>query len=242
MADTNTINASNDLTFLDARYLSSKKVESITVTSPVAFSVGQTTSHAAFNVDTSVVSGITGLNIQAQTSGNGIKINVTGSSNEPFIFLPNGTGSFQIWLQSASGKFSVMNSTGGSSSVDIYNSGSDGTPSGKIDILYNGSAIGGLSLDSTHIYLDAFSTNQFQIRTNGSGAYFFGTSNVTVADAYDMVFGTGTGSKIGSAANQKMGWWGHAPAVQPTKAGHNNWTAISDVTSALASVGLVDAA
>ncbi len=38
-----------------------------------------------------------------------------------------------------------------------------------------------------------------------------------------------------------MGFFGHAAAAQPTKAGHNNWANISDVVQALADLGLVDA-
>lgn len=39
-----------------------------------------------------------------------------------------------------------------------------------------------------------------------------------------------------------LGFYGHATAVQPAKASHNNWAAISDVTAALAEIGLVDVA
>lgn len=38
-----------------------------------------------------------------------------------------------------------------------------------------------------------------------------------------------------------IGLYGHAPAAQPTKAGHNNWAAISDVVQALVDIGLFDA-
>lgn len=40
----------------------------------------------------------------------------------------------------------------------------------------------------------------------------------TWADAYNLAFGTGTGTKIGTANNQKIGLWNTTPDVQPTNA------------------------
>jgi hypothetical protein len=37
-----------------------------------------------------------------------------------------------------------------------------------------------------------------------------------ITDAHDVAVGTVTGSKIATAANQKLGFWGHVPAVQPS--------------------------
>lgn len=39
--------------------------------------------------------------------------------------------------------------------------------------------------------------------------------NVTLADAKDIAVGTTTGTKIGTATAQKLGFWNAAPAVQP---------------------------
>lgn len=39
-----------------------------------------------------------------------------------------------------------------------------------------------------------------------------------------------------------MGFFGHTAAARPAKASHNNWASISDVTAALAALGLVDVA
>jgi hypothetical protein len=38
------------------------------------------------------------------------------------------------------------------------------------------------------------------------------------------------------------GFYNHAAAAQPTKAGHNNWAAVSDVVAALVAIGIFDAA
>ncbi len=42
-----------------------------------------------------------------------------------------------------------------------------------------------------------------------------GSGVVTFEDQVNMVFSTGTGNKVGSAANQKIGKWGATPVVQP---------------------------
>lgn len=66
--------------------------------------------------------------------------------------------------------------------------------------------------------------------------------NILIGDAKNLVLGTTTGTQIGTAAAQKLSFYGATPVVQQTKAAHNNWAAIADVTAALAALGLIDAA
>jgi hypothetical protein len=40
--------------------------------------------------------------------------------------------------------------------------------------------------------------------------------SLSILDANDIILGTTTGSKIGTATNQKIGFWNAAPVVQPT--------------------------
>ncbi len=61
-------------------------------------------------------------------------------------------------------------------------------------------------------------------------------------DAVNVVFDTTTGTKIGTATSQKLGFWNKAPIVQLAKADYNNWAAFGDVVNALVAVGLFDAA
>ena len=49
-------------------------------------------------------------------------------------------------------------------------------------------------------------------------------TNVTFKDTYNMVFNTTTGTKIGTATTQKIGFWNAAPVVQPA--------AVADATDA----------
>lgn len=53
----------------------------------------------------------------------------------------------------------------------------------------------------------------FRITASGAAA-----GTLTLADAIDLVLNTTTGTKIGTAANQKLGFWGDTPIVQPTTA------------------------
>lgn len=68
------------------------------------------------------------------------------------------------------------------------------------------------------------------------------SGTTTLAEGANIAVGTTTGTKIGTAASQKIGFFNATPVVQQTKAGHNNWAALSDVVSALVSLGLFDTA
>lgn len=52
--------------------------------------------------------------------------------------------------------------------------------------------------------------------------------------------GTLRGLQIQDVASSPLGFFGATPVVQQTKAGHNNWAAVSDVVSALVNLGLLD--
>jgi hypothetical protein len=59
----------------------------------------------------------------------------------------------------------------------------------------------------------------FVARDNGSVKWSIADGgNTTWADAVNMVFNTTTGTKIGTATTQKIGFWNAAPIVQPTTA------------------------
>lgn len=59
----------------------------------------------------------------------------------------------------------------------------------------------------------------FIARDNGSAKWTIADGgDTTWADAVNMVFNTTTGTKIGTATTQKIGFWNAAPIVQPTTA------------------------
>ena len=63
-----------------------------------------------------------------------------------------------------------------------------------------------------------------------TGALIYGVFDNEVANQ-KITFNTGS-----------MGFFGHVAASRPTKAGNNNWAALSDVVAALVSIGIFDEA
>lgn len=69
------------------------------------------------------------------------------------------------------------------------------------------------------------------VTTNGSEGITVGVP-LTLADAKDVAVGTTTGSKIGTGATQKLGFFGATPVVQPAAAGQ---VALTDSSGGTAS-------
>ena len=63
-----------------------------------------------------------------------------------------------------------------------------------------------------------------QNQTSSDRLMIWNATNVTFKDTYNMVFNTTTGTKIGTATTQKIGFWNAAPVVQPA--------AVADATDA----------
>lgn len=74
-------------------------------------------------------------------------------------------------------------------------------------------------------------TNSYALWIQGGISRFDG--NLSLNDAVNLVFGTTTGTKIGTATTQKIGFWNTTPIVQPT-------TAIAASTFAANTSGIVD--
>lgn len=84
------------------------------------------------------------------------------------------------------------------------------------------------SAGTTYFRDSAFAT--FLTLTASSG-------NITPKDGANLVLGTTTGTKIGTATSQKLGFWNATPIIQPASA---NQAAITDSTGGTASFTLVD--
>lgn len=74
-------------------------------------------------------------------------------------------------------------------------------------------------------------TNSYSLWVQGGTSRFDGS--VSLKDASDIIIGTTTGTKIGTATTQKIGFWNATPIVQPT-------TAIAASTFAANTSGIVD--
>jgi hypothetical protein len=52
----------------------------------------------------------------------------------------------------------------------------------------------------------------------GTDVFFLRTTALQFTDSYNLIFGTTTGTKIGTATSQKLAFWNATPIVQPTTA------------------------
>lgn len=97
-----------------------------------------------------------------------------------------------------------------------------------------------LTLGGTSPTISTTSNNNLVLAPNGTGA-------ISIADAANITLGTTTGTSIGTAASQKLGFYGKTPAVQQTggaaSAGtsytSNEQTMLQTVYSALRTYGLL---
>jgi hypothetical protein len=83
---------------------------------------------------------------------------------------------------------------------------------------------------------------QYVSTASGSAVLTVSATALTLGDGYNIAAGTTTGTQIGTAAAQKLGFFGKTPRVQCAKASFNNWSATSDVVAALVALGLFDTA
>jgi hypothetical protein len=72
------------------------------------------------------------------------------------------------------------------------------------------------SAAGTTTALNAATGGNVILRINNTNKLTMSTSLLTFADALDMAFNTGTGTKIGTATGQKLSFWNKAPIIQPT--------------------------
>lgn len=66
---------------------------------------------------------------------------------------------------------------------------------------------------------------------NGGTTYSFGTAALTFADAINFIVGSTTGTKIGTATTQKLGFFNATPVVQPNGTGNTHTVAAGATTN-----------
>ena len=161
-----------------------------------------------------------GINAVAAAGNNGIAIGygstttaggqlVIGSSGDPMSSVYIGSG-----VTAASPSSITYNATGGSGTniagAALTIAGGKGTGSGAPGtwrVQTSTTLASGITLQSLVTRL-----------TISGGAVTTDASTATWADKLDFVFSTGTGTKIGTATTQKIGFWNATPIVQPTTA------------------------
>jgi len=64
--------------------------------------------------------------------------------------------------------------------------------------------------------LDVIISGKFVFGVNNTTEVTLDATGITLADANNLIFGTSTGTKIGTATTQKLALWNSTPVVQPT--------------------------
>lgn len=151
------------------------------------------------------------LKVQGDDSiiANFFSIGTTKSTSYPFRVNASTTASAYIQNSSASGVGVRIDTTGTNSrGLYVVNTGTN-TPDG-IEVSLTGNAAIKTGID---LNISGTATNNIGLDLNVSG----GSNNYAIDFvAGDLKFSTGTGSKIGTATSQKIGFWNATPVVQPT--------------------------
>lgn len=120
----------------------------------------------------------------------------------------------------------LVDAFGGTGFITLSGSGTELFKLSAMDLLLDDTR--GIVIDGTTILtrnnvgnvvtLAAPTGENIALAINGGNEFIVNAANVLVKDGINMPFGTTTGTKIATAANQKMGKWGVTPIVQPANA------------------------
>jgi hypothetical protein len=138
-----------------------------------------------------------------------IAFRVRNSADTLNIFDVQGDGVTNVRSRIICG-FSGMTSTGGA--LHVY----AGNSSDNVARFFNTSGLSFLNIRTS----SNGGVIELNDATGASGVTLNGifSNAITLADSRNIVFGTGAGTKIASATNQKIAFWNATPIVQPTTA------------------------
>jgi hypothetical protein len=142
-------------------------------------------------------------------SGTSAEVALSIGGNASCGFFTTGSGTNITVCFSGAGRFQFDNTVGLSPTTVVTNIYPLGTSTAKWGSLYVGSAAastieGALNLSST-LAVTGATTLTGLLTANGG---------ITLGDAQNIAFNTTTGTKIGTATTQKIGFWNATPVVQ----------------------------
>jgi hypothetical protein len=139
---------------------------------------------------------------------------VTTANNNDIELDPHGTGKI---LLNANVKLGGTLDTNGFDIVSSSNRNIRLTPHGSGLINLNGPIIlgGDINVDGKKIL--STQNGDIQIEPHGSGLIRL-SGSVSVQDGFNILLGTTTGTRIGTATNQRLAFYGVAPVPQPASA------------------------
>ncbi len=183
----------------------------ITSASASALTVGANGSTApVLKIDASTGTVATGLSVTGAASASGVALAALGGTNEFITIDGKGSGGVKI------------NSVGGTGAIRLGGAGSGANATG-LTVTPN-TAASGLAVAVVSTGTDESMT----INAKGSGTITLGSvstgntlikNGLTLTDV-NIVLNTNTGTKIGTATSQKLGFFNQTPVVQPGTAGN----------------------
>jgi hypothetical protein len=173
----------------------------------------------------------TGNILVNSTSDTGEKFQVTGTAKITGASSFGGNMTLSL-NQNAETSISISNTTAGTNAITRLNLTSDSTAGSarlfKYSSLNTGyktiaaSDFGIFNITAGDIsILNDFATGNIKFAAGGSSTFHWriqSAGHLEAADAENLIFGTTTGTKIGTATSQKIGFWNATPIVQPTTA------------------------
>jgi hypothetical protein len=212
-----------------------------------------TSGQVAFGTGTNTIGGDSGLTWNNTTK----TLQVTTGSTAGILFAgtrlyeaQNQTTFTQLSVQPSSGnKAGVLqflpSGTGNQSVLEFFEQSNPLDPT-KRHIIRNNNSLLQIGGDGASKALEFISNNVSRMRmfSNGNFGFFTTTdagflvdingtariqNDLTLSDARNLILGTGTGTKIGTATTQKIGFFNATPIVQPS----------GNIVTALQNLGLV---
>jgi hypothetical protein len=160
--------------------------------------------------------------------------------NQSYNFLGSGTldiaGTLTVDTINDSGSAMAISSASGAFSVDVTNGFGLTLDTDSGSIALQGDAAGDVTMfegiasaASPYLYIYGYATAQYNMRiavcdgTTDARAFFTGSvtsfefdGDIRLTEGDDLVVGTSTGTKIGTATDQKLAFFNTTPIVQPT--------------------------
>lgn len=213
----------------------------ITSTSASALVVGANGgTNPVLKINANTASVATGITIVGAAAAGGVAMTVISSGTDENLTINakgtgtvtiNGTATGAITLGAATGVTGALTVTSaGASSLAVGRQGAT-NPTIKIDSsaatcvtgisVTSAAAAGGVAVAAIssgtdeNLTINAKGAGTVTINGTATGQITLG-ANVGITDAKNIVLATTTGTKIGTATTQKLGFWNVTPVVQPT--------------------------
>lgn len=186
--------------------------------------------------------------VDAQTTADDLTINSGAQTDDRTISIPVLIGNDTLAALNVAQTFSQINTF----SASQTSFGTTGQTTGATEMRINGGNTNANDGARCTIWNGLTSYIQFGNKSAILGGaydatpYFYSNGTVEFADsirmtdAKNIILTTTTGTKIGTATTQKLGFWNATPVVQPTVTGSRGGNAaLASLLTALASEGLI---